>query len=128
MSKYIAAGCKNVTGEQSTSIFLRVGGVGLPGRGLAILLALMVSTPTWAVSHGDMTGPASSARDEAVSIQPAGRQGAVERRQSGARSAGDAGTAAAGRVYLDDYQLLPQTVTKPRPTRMVWLGQKNKTR
>jgi hypothetical protein len=34
---------------------------------------------------------------------------------------------ASRKVFKDDYQRLMRTVAQPRPTRMVWLGQKSRT-
>jgi hypothetical protein len=96
---------------------------------LAVLWSLLVSTPVLAAPDEAAADRALSASgDPAASVQSAGQYSAVERRQPGTTTPGKASAAGAKRVYLDDYQLIPQAVTKKRPTEMVWLGQKSKTR
>ena len=79
--------------------------------------------------------------DEAASINGAGRNGEqvaslgtaradavfkAQKSYAGAPARAEAGTTA--RVYLDDYQRIPQRVTRQHPTKPYWLGKKNPSR
>jgi hypothetical protein len=98
------------------------------------LLALVASADVFAESR---TTPI----DEAVSINDAGRNGEqaaslgtapagavlkAQKSYAGAPAKPEAGTTA--RVYLDDYQRIPQQVTRQHPTKPHWLGKKNPSR
>jgi hypothetical protein len=102
-------------------------------RGI-VLVALVASADVFAESR---TTPI----DEAVSINGAGRNAeqAASRGTAGADAAfklqksnpealAKSGTGTSARVYLDDYQRIPQRVTKQHPTKPYWLGKKNPSR
>jgi hypothetical protein len=98
------------------------------------LLALVASADVFAE-------PRSTPIDEAVSINGAGRNGeqaaslgtagadtAVKLQNSNPGALAKPGAGTSARVYLDDYQRIPQRVSKQHPTKPYWLGKKNPSR
>jgi phosphoketolase len=73
-------------------------------------------------------GQAMAGNDRVANVQPAGRYETLKRQQSGAKKSGRSEQADTVRVYLDDYQKVPEAVTRQRSTETVWLGQKKKSR
>jgi hypothetical protein len=88
----------------------------------AILSLLLTSATAFAESPADR---ADTASERASSTQPAGRYEMARRKMAGKPPAA---TAQTDRVYLEDYERLPQTVTRQYPTKAYWLGQKDKAR
>jgi len=88
----------------------------------AMLSLLLTSASTFAATPADRPDPAN---ERASSTQPAGRYEMARRKMAGKPPAA---TAQADRVYLEDYDRLPQTVTRQYPTKAYLLGQKDKAR
>lgn len=68
---------------------------------------------------------ADSANEGANGTQAVGRYELARRSMAGKPPAAAAQT---GRVYLEDYDRIPQTVTRHYPTKAHWLGQKEKAK
>lgn len=88
----------------------------------AMLSLLLTSATAFAESPADRADPAN---ERTNGTQPAGRYEMARRKMAGKPRAA---TAQTGRVYLEDYDRLPQTVTRQYPTKAYWLGQKDKSR
>ena len=97
-------------------------------KSLAVLMILLASSPAFAVSPGHTAGQAGSVVQGSDNAVPAGRSEVLKPPRYGAQKSVKSSQAAAGRVYLDDYQKVPEAVTRKRSTATVWLGQKNKSR
>lgn len=68
------------------------------------------------------------ANEGATSQQTVGRYELARRKLAGKTPAANATSAPTARVYLKDYERLPQTVTREYPTKAYWLGQKGKAK
>lgn len=97
-------------------------------RCVVTLMVLLTSTPVFAASPAVTVGQAMAGNDRVANVQPAGRYETLKRQQSRAKKSGRSEQADTVRVYLDDYQKVPQAVTRQRSTETVWLGQKKKSR
>jgi hypothetical protein len=64
----------------------------------------------------------------AASLQTASAEEALTRLPYSARASAQSRPTTSARVYLDDYQRIPQQVTKQHPTKPHWLGKKNPSR
>ena len=96
-------------------------------RSVAVLMVLLASAPAFAASQGGIEDQAMVANQRLVNSS-AGRYEAINRPRYGAQKSDTSNQRDSKRVYLDDYQMVPEAVTKKRPTEAVWLGQKNKSR
>jgi len=91
------------------------------------LMVLLASTPVFAASPAATVGQAMAGNERVASVQPAGRYETLKRQEVRAKKSGKSAQADSTRVYLDDYQKVPEAVTRQRSTETVWLGQKNKS-
>jgi len=91
------------------------------GRRLVFPLILLVSTSSFAATPAAPAADVSQANGQPVSSQSVGRNEAITRQQSASKTPGSSGAATAARVYLDDYQRLPQSVNRHYPTKPHWL-------
>jgi len=95
---------------------------------LVVLMALLTSAPAFAASQEATADRAMSANQRVVSSQSTGRYATLKQRQPTAKQAGKSGQADGGRVYLDEYEMVPKAVTRKRSTETVWLGKKGKSK
>jgi hypothetical protein len=95
---------------------------------LVVLLALLTSAPVFAASQEATADGVMSANQRAASSQSMGRYATLKQRQASAKKAGNPGQADGGRVYLDEYERVPQAVTRKRSTETVWLGKNGKSK
>jgi len=95
---------------------------------LAVLMVLVASAPAFAASPGESVGQPSVVVQRSESVSSTGRSGALKPPRYGAQKPARSKQAHSERVQLDDYQMVPEAVTRKRSTEAVWLGQKNKSR
>jgi hypothetical protein len=93
-----------------------------------VLAALLASTPVFAASPGATTDQKTASGQRVESVQPTGRYESLRQPYYGSKKSANSRQADAGRVYLDDYQKVPEAVTRKRSTEAVWLGQKDKSK
>lgn len=91
----------------------------------ATLSLLLTATTAFAEKPVDR---ADRANERASSHQTVGRYEMARRKMAGKTPAAGATSAATARVYLEDYERVPQTVTRHYPTKAYWLGQKGKAK
>jgi hypothetical protein len=97
------------------------------GKPLAVLFVVLTSANVFAETHGVTVGEALRAGEQNRGAQTQAVKRIDLRKQSATRQPGLA-KHTAERVYLDDYQLLPQAATRKYPTEAHYIGQKGKTR
>ena len=88
----------------------------------AMLSLLLTSATAYAETPAKR---ADTANERANGTQTVGRYEMARRKMAGKAPAA---AAKPGRVYLEDYERLPQTVTRQYPTKAYWLGQKDKAK
>jgi hypothetical protein len=93
-----------------------------------VLAALLASTPVFAASPGATTDQPMASGQRVANVQPTGRHESLRQPYYGSKKSANSRQADAGRVYLDDYQKVPEAVTRKRSTEAVWLGQKDKSK
>jgi hypothetical protein len=91
----------------------------------ANVLAETVVMPDDAAKHVSDAGRTAV---PAASLQTASADEALQRLPYSARASAQSGLTPSARVYLDDYQRIPQRVTRQHPTKPYWLGKKNPSR
>jgi len=98
---------------------------------LAALLLLTSGTMVAGVPAGKLDNAdseATSAQGQANSVQSVGRYELARRKLAARPPAAQSAVTGNRRVYLEDYQRLPQTVTRQYPTEAYVLGKKGKPR
>jgi hypothetical protein len=91
----------------------------------ANVLAEMRVLPDDAAKHA---GDAGRNAGPAASLQTTSAEEALKRLPYSARASAQSGFTPSARVYLDDYQRIPQQVTRQHPTKPYFLGKKNPSR
>ena len=97
-------------------------------KSLAVLMLVLTSTPLFAASPGQAEDQARVVVQRSESVLAVGRSEALKRPRYGSQKSVRSDQANSARVQLDDYQRVPEAVTRERSTETVWLGQKNKSR
>lgn len=90
---------------------------------LIFLAGLLPSISAFAATTVDETTQVKFVNNQATSLQSADPSTAIQRKQPAHKESNGSKSSSTQRVFKDDYERHLITVTKPKSTKMIWLGQ-----